>query len=118
MEKVILSKEVSDAINDVLNFYSPAEVIATIINDRGCSAYGTKMNVLVKRYHEETLDINTLMNAFVNGYEVEKTADEKIKEYYNSHLHRGFEDSYSNGVLTSIKMVLNYLNIIIEGIND
>jgi hypothetical protein len=118
MEKVILSKEIADALNDVSNFYSPVEIIAEIVKDIGCSAYGTKMSTLVKMYHSGTLDIDELMNALVNGYEIEKTPEEKIKEYYDSHLHRGFGNSYSNGVLTSVNVVLNFLNKTIEGIND
>jgi hypothetical protein len=46
-EKVTLPKEVAEAIESVKEFYTNAEIIGTIITDRGCTAYGSEMDDLL-----------------------------------------------------------------------
>ncbi|MGG4028702.1 hypothetical protein ABEV77_04140 [Bacillus subtilis] len=69
------------------------------------------------------LDIMTLAAALVNGYEVEKTPEEKLREYYES-LWSDYCDSDDpfievacESARAAVKETLNLLGIKIEGVN-
>ncbi|MFV4878890.1 hypothetical protein [Bacillus velezensis] len=68
------------------------------------------------------LDIMTLAAALVNGYEVEKTPGEKVREFYES-FNTGFGTFHSETHFRYeeyqrvIKSTLNFLGIKIEGVN-
>lgn len=61
----------------------------------------------------EDLDIMTLAAALINGYEVEKTPEEKVREYYESH---GGSPSAEERK-AAIRETLYKLGIKIEGVN-
>ncbi|AZV88326.1 hypothetical protein BUN12_0062 [Bacillus amyloliquefaciens] len=70
------------------------------------------------------LDILTLAAALVNGYEVKKTPEEKLREYYES-LWSDYCDSDDpfievacESARAAVKETLNLLGIKIEGVND
>ncbi len=72
------------------------------------------------------LDIMTLAAALVNGYEVEKTPEEKLREYYEwlkrsrdeRHLAGDVEGKrFKAGLLQGVLNTLDYLGIEIEGVN-
>ncbi|MFC7799190.1 hypothetical protein ACFTRE_14630 [Bacillus subtilis] len=72
------------------------------------------------------LDIMTLAAALVNGYEVKKTPEEKVREYYEwlkrsrdeRHLAGDVEGKrFKAGLLQGVLNTLDYLGIEIEGVN-
>ncbi|MFL6977082.1 hypothetical protein R7M47_05405 [Bacillus inaquosorum] len=72
------------------------------------------------------LDLLTLAAALVNGYEVEKTPEEKVREYYEGikrtrdekYLAGGIEGKrFHDGALVGICIALDYFGIKIEGVN-
>lgn len=58
-----------------------------------------------------------LMQALVNGYEVEKSPEEKLRESYEK-FREAMVYSYEHGIADGIRRALNTLGITIEGIND
>ena len=72
------------------------------------------------------LDALRFATALVNGYEVEKTPEEKIKEYYEEALkcHRESEYEvdvesmqYHSGRIDGVRKTLTILGVDIEGVN-
>ncbi|WP_142385078.1 hypothetical protein [Cytobacillus massiliigabonensis] len=70
------------------------------------------------------VDLETLMSALVNGYEIEKTPEEKIRDYYYglkgtecSLELRGQSGSQFRQGWQSVRETLDILGITIEGIN-
>lgn len=70
-----------------------------------------------------SMDLMTLAAALVNGYEVEKTPEEKLREYYES-LWSDYCDSDDpfievacESARAAVKETLNLLGIKIEGVN-
>ncbi|MGR6115867.1 hypothetical protein ACTHHL_04650 [Aeribacillus composti] len=64
----------------------------------------------------------SLMSVLINGYEIKKSLEEELREYYNWHTRkRGFENTfaggYNVGVRSGIEDALNILGIKIEGVN-
>ncbi|MDQ0174458.1 hypothetical protein [Bacillus chungangensis] len=65
------------------------------------------------------IDLQTLMAAMVNGYEIEKTPEEKLLAYYKN-MWMCEDDSgtmYSLGVCEGIRNTLEILGITVEGIS-
>jgi len=80
--KVKVSKEVAEALNDRLTYNTPADIVATSARN-GWEERGIKNNgCLNKRY----LDLDTLIKAVYFGYEVEETELEKVYTHFKSHL--------------------------------
>ena len=70
------------------------------------------------------LDIMTIAAALINGYEVEKTPEEKVREYYAANyqrheqsMPRSKDDFYTSGVAEGVRNTLDCLGIKIEGVN-
>lgn len=68
------------------------------------------------------LDILTLAAALVNGYEVEKTPEEKVRDFYASfegdpHMYPEETHFRYKEYQRVIKSTLNFLGIEIEGVN-
>ncbi|MGF2820231.1 hypothetical protein ACQUF8_14755 [Bacillus subtilis] len=68
-----------------------------------------------------SMDIMTLAAALVNGYEVEKTPEEKVRELYNQHRHEAacsFTDEGTNlslGKAFGIKEASKVFGVDVEG---
>src|SRR5690606_7015293 len=79
------------------------------------SVLGSDLKIL------HSLELETLMAAFVNGYEIEETPEEKLLKYYkneaNFQYREDYGDGHRDGILTGIESTLNILGIKIEGIN-
>ncbi|MDI3411819.1 hypothetical protein QKW52_22595 [Bacillus sonorensis] len=83
---------------------------------------------LVARYIDNELDLFDLgftdfLAALINGYEVEKTPEEKVREYYEELIRDkrvafDYEEqlSYEN-MSHAVRETLNLLGIKIEGVN-
>lgn len=72
------------------------------------------------------LDLLTLAAALINGYEVEATPEEKVREYFEATKTRrrekrdagDIEDQrYNSGKIDGVINTLNLLGIKIEGVN-
>lgn len=121
-EKVIVPREVAEAIetvrkDDVSNFQ---------IIHQTSGAMFTEPYLVLKRWSfgKQGGTVDDLMRALVNGYEVEKSPEENLREHYEdcmtNYLRTDGEivKSYYDGKIYGIKAALNYLGITVEGIND
>jgi hypothetical protein len=119
--KVTLPREVAEAIEDVKQYYTNADIIANIVTDRSTSAYGTKMPVLIGYARTEKRGTDTLLAALVNGYEVEKSPEELVKQYYDNrdadYRANTKTATQSCGECRGIIITLQLLGIEIEGVN-
>lgn len=128
-EKVTLPREVAEAIEkarskswaeadlmDITNFidesYQPSD-----------GPYRPIGEYISDVYLEENLP--KYMSALVNGYNVEKSPEEKLRNIFEEYRanYRSTEDwerdnAYAEGVLFGIEETLELLDITIEGIND
>lgn len=108
-EKVVLPKEVAEAIEElrvegVRNFY---------IMTRAKGAIFSEPDLVLKAWAfdgdgEGSTDL--LMQALVNGYETENSAEENVREYYED-----YETTTEEALV--IRKTLKLLGIKIEGVN-
>lgn len=132
--KVKVSKEVAEAIEDVRSVkYTDFEIIRDIVEDKGKTAYGTKMPVLIKFAKYSTENQQTLILALANGYEVEKTPIEKFAKQYIHHLdnitfyalikrrpldmYQIEQERYSSGFVAGVEEIAKAYGLKIEGVN-
>lgn len=66
-------------------------------------------------YASENYD--TYVNAIVNGYTVEQSPEEKLRERYDHIRNAGRKDEYADGKADGFLETLNTLGLSIEGIN-
>lgn len=112
--KPTITKEQADVL---LRLYSEGWTRDDILNYHLTVDWGKSCSAL------NDLDIMTLAAALVNGYEVEKTPEEKLREYYES-LWSDYCDSDDpfievacESARAAVKETLNLLGIKIEGVN-
>lgn len=123
MERVMLPREVAEAIEDVKPYYRNGEIIETIVKDDNRTVYGTLMGRLIRYYRDDCVNLETLMSALVNGYEIERTPEERLREYYERVqsnrrvVTRAAAVTYYDFELRAIENTLDILGITIEGIN-
>lgn len=124
--KVTVTKEVAEAIEDVRELFSDTAIIAIIENDRGNTAYGTKMSTLVRFARQAEGNIDLIMRALVLGYTVEKSPEEKVREYYDRCRAKHAEvvkcdltnaAKHWSGQMVGASITLDILGIKIEGVN-
>lgn len=113
-EKIKVSREVAEAIEYLLSHkhyeYTKEKLLTT----------HAKMEKYPKRsWADEAnplndIDLLVLAEILVNGYEVELTPHEKVREFVE-----GYQDidDFSHGIRVGITEVLDMLNIKIEGVN-
>ncbi|ARV43483.1 hypothetical protein BCV50_00035 [Bacillus subtilis] len=115
--KPTITKEQADAL---LHLYSAEWTKSDILE------YHATGEWLERCYSLNDLDIMTLAAALVNGYEVEKTPEEKVREYFegvrNSRDERYLAGDiegkrFHGGALIGIYNTLELLGIKIEGVN-
>lgn len=70
------------------------------------------------------LSLVSLAAALINGYEIEKSPEEKVRELYNYNHEKhersdalSPEDYYTAGIDWGIRQTLNHLGVKIEGVN-
>lgn len=118
--KVKVSKEVAEAIDDVRSVnYTDFEIIRDIVEDKGKTAYGTKMPVLIKFAKYSTENQQTLILALVNGYEIEQTPAAKVAEQYRnlSELFKKFGYERDLAAMQGIEFVAEAYGLKIEGVD-
>lgn len=119
MEKVVLPKEVAEAI-DVLRdkAWSNHQILRQI--------EGTDINTYVIRLvgYVKLYGFDNLLQALVNGFEVEETPEDKIryayKQYHDTAISKEKEDDkeFCKGAVEGIIFALTALNIKIDGVNS
>lgn len=108
MEKVRLPKEVAEAIDYFRSIgYSNIGIIREV-SDPQTSESGRTL----KKFLTDDGDYNVLMDALINGFEVEQTPEDKVRE----HFKRLLEDGKHNEA-NIIHVTLDDLGIKIEGVN-
>lgn len=118
--KVILPKDVAEAITELrsdrggnLNEYG----VVTYLDDPKRHLSYPKLKVLysyfLKSGKSSPID---LMQALVNGYEVEKSSEEELREYYED-LRKSSPGSLYSWEADGVLKTLSILGIKIEGVN-
>lgn len=119
MEKVKISREVADAIEENLNYLPIEEIIKISIKN------GWREKSIGRHLNSKNIDLETLFKALYIGYEVEKAVEKtpkeelfeiyKKNEYLTSVLH---SKNYFGYVNEGIFLTLDTLGIKIKGINE
>ncbi|NYV67625.1 hypothetical protein HYI36_20310 [Bacillus sp. Gen3] len=118
IKKVTLTKEQAEAIE----LAKERDDIDRIVNAASSDKPGWYAGKYVPL---NSLTLETLMTALVNGYEVEKTPEEKVREYYEEidsyrRQSKGFDSNASDEfhrMCDAIRTTLDLLGIKIEGVN-
>ncbi|WP_077603664.1 hypothetical protein [Oceanobacillus sojae] len=118
MEKVILPKEVAEAIEEVWSEIpgklgpEDSNKITWLTNWRTLDEEFPEYEpTLIDYYIENPVDY---VSALAYGYDVEETPHEKLRAHYEASSDNEFDQGYDAGV----RFTLNTLGIEIEGIND
>ena len=129
-EKLKVSREVADAIEKYIHYWikelgKTEEVKALLVSShnelkyKGWDAYQDGAYKAM-----EGISTFDLMQALVNGYEVELTPHEIIKADYESALnhrkttHNDYKERFFDGYLVGVEETLATLDITIKGVND
>jgi hypothetical protein len=109
-EKVKLPKKVAENIEFIKNFakWTDREIIAAKAKE------DKPFNGAYEGLNE--CDFDTLISALINGYEVEKTPEDKVHEFFEAFTN-DTDDTFDAGVAYGISRTLNMLGIQIEGVN-
>jgi deoxyadenosine/deoxycytidine kinase len=117
-DKVTLPREVAEAIEDLRkDHYDNRALIDEI--------YEGATRPVLQAYAEANFD--TLLNALVNGYEIEKSPEDKVREYFKQLSEcwfRLFKEGDTNNLgvgylhrMEAVMHTLNLLGIEIPGVN-
>ncbi|MCY7954718.1 hypothetical protein MOB72_08120 [Bacillus licheniformis] len=114
IKKPVITKEQADSIEAFLEVGTKEELLTAKVH---CCHFGDEYSGI------NTIDIMTLAAALINGYEVDKTPEEKVREYYED-LCDEFDRAYwSSDELKylckkqAVRETLDKLGIKIEGVN-
>lgn len=119
IKKVTLTKEQAEAIE----LAKERDDIDRIVNAASSDKPGWYAGKYVPL---NALTLETLMTALVNGYEVEKTPEENVQDYFNRLIelqhqaHEKADHEQESEFLSEqlgVKMTLDLLDIKIEGVN-
>lgn len=127
--KVVLPREVAEAIDTMRKSgYKDYE----ILRNAGGDNTGTP-NKVIRGWAFSVRSVGSadlLMQALVNGYEVEKTPEEKMQKKYQDHaetasfyvgkkldIYESQQERYSSGYVRGVKDFADFYGIKIEGVN-
>lgn len=114
--KVKLPKEVAEAIDYIRSDGQSNEDIVCYALGTANGTIPTVLRELVKRRR-----FDDLLKALVNGYEVEETPEDKVRELCEEYAVIGCMNDrqleLSKVAIGAVKATLNVLNISIEGVN-
>lgn len=114
-DKVKLPREVAEAIESLRsreNGFSDYSIIGMMHNQ---SNYHPKeIGILNSHMTQDRMHPDDLIKAMVNGYEIELSPEEQVREYFEDQRNKEFE--YKNESDDAIKLVLDLLNIKIPGV--
>jgi uncharacterized protein (UPF0297 family) len=117
-DKVKLPREVAEALDSLREKgYSNFTILSYVINEKYI-AHLPEITTIVKAYERDDFSFDKLLNALVNGYEIEKSPEEKVREYYESLDKRPLcSEAYGWHEAKAIKKTLDLLGIKIPGVN-
>jgi hypothetical protein len=111
-EKVIVSKEVAGAIEHIVRSNIPVSLTLNVHSSNGLVGIYAPL---------QKLDIEELSKALLIGYEVEKSPEEKIREYYirngDEYASTPYTTHLFEGRRQGIVETLDLLEIKIGGVN-
>jgi hypothetical protein len=117
--RVTLPREVAEAIGDLRNKGWRNTYLMRIPFTSSVS--GTSSDI-IRQYAVDNLE--TYMSALVNGYEIEKSPEDKVREYYEeirevfkSTIDGSYDEEYLRGIMHGVVKTLNLLDIKIPGVN-
>jgi hypothetical protein len=117
--RVTLPREVAEAIEDLRNKGWRNTYLMRIPFTSSVS--GTSSDI-IRQYAVDNLE--TYMSALVNGYEIEKSPEDKVREYYEemrevfkSTIDGSYDEEYLRGIMHGVVKTLNLLGIKVPGVN-
>jgi Protein of unknown function (DUF1642) len=110
--RVTLPREVAEAIEEAKEQY---ESNTAIFDD-------ARNGILETLYYHFEYNFDELMSALVNGYEIEKSPEDKVREYYEFWSERARDRDYETRTeaiekLNGMMFALNAYGIKIPGVN-
>jgi len=125
LSKVCLPKEVAEDIEEIRRLRNNSYLLDTrnFLGQKSCvnipyEYEGGK----IAAYLADDIDNNFAVyaSAIINGYVVEKSPEENIRDYYAAINRKIAEkqDAYDHGVRDGIKYTVAILGITVEGVND
>jgi hypothetical protein len=114
-EKVVIPREVAEAIESERRLGAKNDGLLRLIAQDDPIHYERNSRLLMEFAGKNP---ETYARAIINGYTVEKTPEEKVREYFRSHETCTPElvDRYI-GICKGVVDTLNLLGIKIEGVN-
>lgn len=116
-----ITKKQAEAIEFLRENYTDVQILEMRVKGAGCLLY-IKGDIACGSIYD--LSPIELADALINGYEVEKSPEQKVRDYYESNYAKhekskpfSGEDHYTTGVSQGIKRTLEHLGIKIEGVN-
>ncbi|WP_226570338.1 DUF1642 domain-containing protein [Bacillus stratosphericus] len=116
-----IMKEQAEAIEFLRKHYDDSTIIAMYAEDTIGYVHQTYGHDCGSVYG---LDLLNFAAALINGYEIEKTPEEKVREYYAFNhderckvLTASPRGQYTSGVADGIRKTLDLLGVKIEGVN-
>ncbi|WP_060210224.1 hypothetical protein [Sporosarcina koreensis] len=103
-EKITVTREVAEALAECERNYISTDITLLLHAQRGLTGKYAPL---------QTLTIGDLAAAMINGYEVEKTPEEMVREYYGEY-DGTYGDIYRR---RGIRTTLDMLGIKVEGVN-
>ncbi|MCA1184790.1 hypothetical protein [Bacillus licheniformis] len=114
IKKPVITKEQAEALEAFLEVGTKEELLTAKVH---CCHFGDEYSGI------NTIDIMTLASALINGYEVEKTPEEKVREFYeklcDGYDRAQFHEDKGKYLLMqrAVRETLNRLGMKIEGVN-
>jgi Protein of unknown function (DUF1642) len=121
--RVILPREVAEAIEKIRE--KGGRNYAIIRAAIKLSEASTEEKVISDWVAENFQDnLDALIIALVNGYEIEKSPEDKVREYYEemrevfkSTIDGSYDEEYLRGIMHGVVKTLNLLGIKVPGVN-
>jgi hypothetical protein len=101
-EKVTIPREVAEAIEYWRSQgMSDASIVATAVTNGGVNKHS---RALVNFVLERAGNSGILMRALLNGYEVEQSPEERVREYYDNMLYAN-GDTYADIIKDTVDLI-------------
>jgi len=119
--KLEITKEQAEAIEFLRENYTDVQILEMRLKGESCLLC-IKGDIACGYIYD--LSPIELAAALINGYEIAKSPEEKVREYYESNYAKhekskpfSDDDCYTTGVSNGIRQTLETLGIKIEGVN-
>jgi hypothetical protein len=83
-----------------------------------------EIKTLADAFELNKISFDDILNALVNGYEIEKSPEDKVREYYEemrevfkSTVDGSYDEEYLRGIIHGVVKTLNLLDIKVPGVN-